>query len=104
MQRFVFLYVTNPSKKAAERLAEHLLKKRLIACANIIASESRYRWKGKLAREREYILIAKTSLLRRAEAVREIEKVHPYEIPCIVELQARANAAYARWIEKETKT
>ena len=32
---FVFVYITNPTKEGANKIAKHFLKKRLIACANI---------------------------------------------------------------------
>jgi periplasmic divalent cation tolerance protein len=48
MSKPVFIYITNPSKKEAKRLAKHLIEKRLIACANIFPIESLYWWKNKL--------------------------------------------------------
>ena len=32
----------------------------------------------------------------------EIEKVHPYETPCIMKFNVEANEAYEEWIEKES--
>ena len=33
--KYIFVYITNPTKKEAEKIARHLLEKRLIACANV---------------------------------------------------------------------
>ena len=43
------------------RLAEMLVNKRLAACVQIMPEmESVYRWQGKVERQREVLLIAKT--------------------------------------------
>ena len=44
----IFVYVTNPSKDEARKIAGVLIKKKLIACTNIFPIESVYPWKGKM--------------------------------------------------------
>ena len=98
-----FVYVTNPTKGEARRIANHLMLKKLIGCAVIWPAESIYRWKSKIADEIEYVLLAKTTE-RNAVAVRkEVEKIHPYEVPCIVTFSGEANPAYARWLTSEVR-
>ena len=30
--------------------------------------------------------------------VKEIEKIHPYDVPCIIKLSIAANQKYAKWL------
>lgn len=102
--KFIFVYITNPTKKEARKIAFHLLNKKLIACANIHSGiESLYPWKGKLADETEYILIAKT-LANKFKAVKEeVKKIHSYTIPCVVKISVESNKEYFDWLKSEVK-
>lgn len=51
--KYIFVYIANPTRKEAERIARHLLKKRLIACANVFSAESLYQWKGKIEKTKD---------------------------------------------------
>ena len=97
----IFIYITNPGKKEAQKIAEHLLEKRLIVCANIFPIESVYRWKGKIKKEKEYILIAKTTEKNYEGVKNEVEKIHSYKIPCIIKIPVEANEKYFNWIRNE---
>jgi periplasmic divalent cation tolerance protein len=62
MIKFVFIYITNPTKEEAKKIAKHLLEKKLIGCANIFGPiNSIYNWQDKIIYETEFVLIAKTS-------------------------------------------
>jgi periplasmic divalent cation tolerance protein len=53
-------YVTARDRGEAEKIAKCLLKKRLIACANIIPEvRSLYRWKGRLNDGKETLIMIK---------------------------------------------
>ncbi len=98
---FIFIYITNPSKEKAKDIAKHLLEKKLIACANIFPIESLYWWEGKITEDSEAVLIAKT-LEENFEAVRgEIEKIHPYTIPCGIKINVESNEKYFSWLKGE---
>ena len=99
---FILLYITNPSNAEARRIAKHILKKRLAACTNILPpTESLYRWKGKLADEKEWILLLKTTKKNAMKAEREIEKIHSYSIPCIIQIPISSNKKYFEWLAGE---
>ncbi len=98
-EKLIYLYITNPSLTVARKVAYSLLKKRLIACANISGPiESLYPWKGKLAKEKEWVLIGKTKSSLYDKARKEVERIHPYEIPCIARIDVAANAPYEKWL------
>ncbi len=95
---FLLIYITNPSKEAAQKLCDHLLEQKLIACANVFPIESAYWWQGSIAREGEYVSIVKTSPNHWEAVKTAVEKVHSYEVPCILKIEVEANEAYEQWI------
>jgi len=97
------LYTTTSSEREAVSLSEHLLGKRLIACANIIRIRSIYRWRGKMLDEAEFAVIMKTRTGLVKKAIAEAAKVHPYELPCLVSYEmGEGLPAYLKWIDGET--
>lgn len=99
---FIFVYITNPNKAEANRIALYLLKKRLIACANIFPIESQYWWKGKIEKAKECVLIAKTIKENFEKVKKEVKRMHKYTIPCITKIEVEANKEYENWLKKET--
>ncbi len=97
----VVFYIPAPKGKARE-IARHLLSKRLIACANIIPSQSLYWWKGKIAAEEEELILAKTTEEKSPLVRKEVEKIHPSSIPCILEVSGEVNIKYYKWVKDET--
>ena len=103
MSNFVFIYITNPSKEKAKEIAKYLLEKRLIACANIFPVNSLYWWEDKLADEKEFVLIAKTTQTNFNKIKQEVEEIHPYTVPCIIRIPVSSNEKYFRWLKNEIK-
>lgn len=97
------VYITCKDKKEAEKISLHLLKKRIIACANIFPIKSMYWWKNKIADYNEYAIIAKTNnkIIKKLE--NEVKKIHSYQIPCILRINATANKEYEKWSSKELR-
>ncbi len=104
MNDFIFIYITNPTKEEAIKIAKHLLDKKLIACANIYSNvNSLYPWKGKIADETEFILIAKTTNSNYEKVKNEVEKIHSYSIPCIIKIPVSSNKKYFDWLKSMIK-
>lgn len=99
---FLVFYITCPDEKAAQNIAQHLLEGRLVACANTFPVKSAYWWQGAMQCDGEWVCIAKTAQNREVEVETAVLKAHPYDLPCIMRFEARANAAYEQWIENET--
>ncbi|MAG91260.1 divalent-cation tolerance protein CutA [Candidatus Woesearchaeota archaeon] len=97
------VYITCKDKKEAEKISLHLLKRKLIACANIFPVTSIYRWKFKIVNEDENILIVKTNNKKFNRVANEVKRIHSYDIPCILKLGATANKEYETWANKELK-
>lgn len=87
-------------KQEAEKIATALLKKRLIACAHFYPIESKYWWKGKLEKGKEYALEMKARG-KSKEIIKEIETTHSYELPTIFMEKVKVSKKTAKWIKKE---
>lgn len=99
----VLIYITCKDEKEAVRISKHLLEKRLIACSNMFPIRSMYSWKGKLQNEKEFVILAKTIDKNYNKIKKEVEKMHSYDIPCILKIDAKANKNYDRWANEELK-
>jgi periplasmic divalent cation tolerance protein len=100
---FILVYITNPTIEEARKIAKHLLEKKLIACANIFPITSLYWWEGKIADEKEFVLIAKTSEDNYEKVKNEVEKIHSYSTPCIIKIPVSSNKKYFDWLKTEIK-
>jgi periplasmic divalent cation tolerance protein len=91
---------TAPSQREARRLAAALVARRLAACVNIVPGvESVYRWKGRVERTREWLLVIKTTQARVRAAERALREEHPYELPeCLVLGVEGGSREYLAWI------
>ena len=103
IEHMVLAYIICKDNKEAERISMLLLKKRLIACANIFPVKSLYWWKGKILKHAESVLIAKSSRKKYKKLEREVKKIHSYEVPCILNINAIPNIEYGRWAQKELR-
>jgi periplasmic divalent cation tolerance protein len=85
----------------AERIGRALVEGGLAACVNVVPGvTSIYRWKGKLEKEEERLLVIKTRA-DRFEALREaLVALHPYEVPEVLALPvAGGHAPYLEWLD-----
>ena len=82
-----------------------LVDRRLAACVQIMREmDSVYRWQGKVERQREVLLIAKTLSSKFAEIEREVIKLHSYETPEIVAIPLSAGSdPYLEWLSASVK-
>ena len=97
----IAVVTTVASRDEARRLALALVERRLVACAQISAIESIYRWKGVVQEEPEFRLLLKTVEGRYAAIEAAIRDLHPYDLPAIHAFAfEHVDAAYASWIEE----
>lgn len=99
---FIVIYITNPSEKVANDIANHLIERKMVACANVFPIKSMYWWQGNIERDDEYVTILKTRPELWGKVKNEVENVHPYDTPCIMKWEVTANAAYENWIKEST--
>ena len=98
----IVVLITAPNREEAIRLADMLVGAHLAACVQILPEmESVYRWQGKIERQPEILLIAKTTHGRFEELEREIRALHSYDTPEIVALPIIAGSkAYLDWLQE----
>jgi periplasmic divalent cation tolerance protein len=88
----------------AEALVRELLDRRLIACGTLVpGARSIYRWQGKIADEREVLLLLKTRSARLAALQDAFRELHPYKVPELLAVSVDTGLAkYIEWINGET--
>jgi periplasmic divalent cation tolerance protein len=95
----VEIVTTVRTEAEAVALATALVRERLVACANLAACRSIYRWRGEIPDETEVQLALKTLASRAAAAEERLRELHPYETPAILRLPvAAASPSYAAWV------
>ena len=96
----IVVFMTAASGEEATRLAEMLVGAHLAACVQILPEmESVYRWEGKIERQPEVLLPAKTTQAKFADLEREVRALHSYETPEIVAVPITAGSApYLEWL------
>ena len=101
----LLVYMTASSQEEAQRIARHVVRARLAACANIFpAVHSIYHWQGVVEEGAEAVCILKTEEDRFEALRRAICGLHSYENPCIVALPiSQGHEDYLQWLHTETR-
>ena len=96
----IVVLMTAATAAEATRIAEFLVNKKLAACAQILPDmQSIYLWKGEVQREKEVLLLVKTTRANFAELEREVRAIHSYETPEIIALPiAEGSEPYLKWL------
>ncbi len=99
------VYVTCQDQAEAERVGQALIEAKLAACVNIVERiTSMFWWKGKVEKEQEAVLIAKTESGLINQVTERVKSVHSYECPCVISLPiVGGNPEFLQWIREETK-
>ena len=98
----IVVFMTAANGEEAARLAEMLVGAHLAACVQILPEmESVYRWQGKIERQSEILLLAKTTREKFDELEREVRALHSYDTPEIIAVPVRAGSApYLEWLKE----
>ena len=94
---------TASSAAEAETIARRLVDERLAACVNVVTGvRSFYRWKGKIEKSPEWLLVIKSSRGRFEELRAALEKLHSYDVPEVFALPVvEGTKNYLHWMEGE---
>jgi periplasmic divalent cation tolerance protein len=102
--RCCIVLTTLPSRDAAQTIARTLVEERLAACVQLVDGLlSIYRWEGRVEESAECQLVAKTTPAAAGALVDCLRRLHPYDVPEILSLDATASEAYAAWVDAETR-
>ena len=102
---FSIILTTVSAVEEGESIANILVEKQLAACVNIIPKiSSVYRWEDQTQSESEVLLLIKTTKDLEAEVYREVQNVHPYDIPELITLPiTNGSDAYLDWITNSVR-
>ena len=90
---------TFPDEESAREASRRAVRDRLAACASRWRVQSAYLWKGRLQDTQEVAVLFKTSPKKVGALFEEIRRLHPYEVPELVETEtARVDEPYLRWV------
>ncbi len=103
--KYIIVLVTTANKAEAEKIAQTLLKEKLIACANIISPvTSFFRWKGTIDKAEECLVVMKSRMDLFAELVEHMKGLHSYEVPEILALPiVEGSEGYLAWMGEVLK-
>ena len=93
--------VTCANAAEARRIAHSVVHKRFAACANILSApvESIYRWKRRVEKTREVIMLLKTTAKQLRHLEKEVKRLHSYDVPEFIALPIVAGSKdYLEWI------
>ncbi|WP_417494806.1 divalent-cation tolerance protein CutA [Maricaulis sp.] len=104
MSKYRWIYTTWPDAAVARRAAETLVSEGLCACANILPGmTSVYRWQGEIETASETVMILKSVAAQCTPLVARLERLHPWETPCVLALdidEAASSAGFLNWIDQ----
>ncbi|HTG87754.1 MAG TPA: divalent-cation tolerance protein CutA [Pyrinomonadaceae bacterium] len=100
----IVVLMTAANGEEAARLADLLIGAHLAACVQILPEmESVYRWEGKIERQAEILLLAKTTRAKFEELEREVRALHSYETPEIIAVPVvEGSTPYLDWLTGAT--
>ena len=84
-----------------QRIARSVVEKRLAACVNVVLGpvESVYRWKNKVEKAREWLLVMKTTRERLGALEVEVRRLHSYEVSEFIALPiGEGSREYLSWL------
>jgi periplasmic divalent cation tolerance protein len=77
--KMILLFLTCANDTEAEKILQALLSKHLIVCAKKTPVSSAFRWKGKIEKADEIMLVMESAEEKFEEIEKEVRKLHSYE-------------------------
>tara|TARA_B100000579_G_C22094393_1_gene516011 strand:+ start:149 stop:472 length:324 start_codon:yes stop_codon:yes gene_type:complete len=97
-QEIYVVITTEIDKKNATKLANILLRERLIPCVTFKNVESYFWWEGNINQSEEVQLMIKCKKENINKVCNKIASCHSYEIPEIIYFPVSANKNYHYWV------
>ena len=88
---------TEADADRAERLAEALLERRLVACVSLTQIHSLFHWQGGLMRDNEVQLLLKTSTACLEQLRHDLTQLHSYDTPEWISWPVETSPDYGSW-------
>ena len=100
VMRAITVVTTVGTEEQAYLIAREIVARRQAACVNIVPGvRSTYRWKGKICKDGELLLVIKTLEGEFEGVAATIRELHSYELPEILSFQvSRGEPNFLAWI------
>ena len=104
MQECGIVFMTASSNEEADKIASTLVENKLVACVNIVSKiVSVYWWEGKICKDSEVLLIAKTTAALFDSVVQAVTSIHSYKVPEIIFTPiSKGLPDYLNWVSDVT--
>jgi len=95
---------TAKSVKEANGMAKELVATKLAACVSVFPGIiSHFFWEGKISREKEAMILVKTTKKNYSKILKKIKEIHKYNLPESIFFQAAGGEKrYLDWVKKST--
>ena len=104
MDTAVIIISTFSDEATAAGIGKKMVKTKLAACVNLAPVRSIYSWKGKVEDQQECLALFKTTIRSANKLKDELARVHPYDVPEIIEIGVSdVSALYLSWLVDSTK-
>ena len=97
-QEIYLVITTEVDKKNALKLADLLLREKLIPCVTFKNVESHFWWEGEINQSKEVQLMIKCKEENVNKVCNKISEWHSYELPEIIYFRVSANKSYHQWV------
>ena len=97
-QEIYIIITSEADKNNAFKLANLLLRGKLIACVSFKNIESHFWWEGHINKSKEVQLMIKCNKENIGIVCDKIAELHSYETPEIIYFRVSANKNYYRWL------
>ena len=97
-QEIYLVLTTEKDKKNASKLANILLREKLIPCVTFKNIESYFWWDGAINKAKEVQLMIKCKEENINKVCNKISEGHSYELPEIIYFRVSANKNYHYWV------
>ncbi len=103
--KYAVTLVTCRDARQGEAIARALVGEKLAACVNVLPLvRSIYRWKGKICRDAEALLVIKSRASLSPRVAARVKALHSYSVPEIIHLPIDAgHPAYLKWLGEATR-
>lgn len=100
MSDAIVVFMTAPNADDARRIASELVERQLAGCVQILPEiESVYRWNGEVQRDKEILILAKTTAAQFDDLEKAVREMHSYDTPEIVAVpMTHVSEPYRAWL------
>lgn len=101
MERIALIYSTFSTQDDALKILHQLIEEGFATCGNIAAPHiAVYPWQGRLEQTQETSVLIKAPSDKQDALIDRLRIIHPYELPCILSVDATALPDYAKWLRQ----